>query len=231
MKRILLPILAVSLGSMFLAESASAQSTGTVTVVGRVAKAAAIRWWSFTPINSGVGSNTPAVQNGPLDFQLDVSDVAAGNNLDVYTGGTAQMMIRSNTPFALSAQVTASSGFGAAAAGDLALTDVGYGIANLTNSGPKVFANPAAASTIAPGFGADPAAAAKDVDGEPIFSATIDDLSGAAQILTGPRVSNRGGIGSPNNGLLIDTSYAIGPQFYTPTDPISATVTYTLATP
>ena len=231
MKKILLPSLAVVLGSMLMSETASAQSTGTVNIVGRVAKAAAIRWWTFTPINSGVGANTPAVQNGPLDFQIDVADVAAGNNLDVYTGGTAQLMIRSNTPFTLTAQVTASSGFGAAAAGDVALADIGYGIANLTNSGPKVFADPAAASTIAAGFSADPAVAPKDADGEPIFSATVDDVSGGVQVLTGPRVSNRGGIGSPNNGLLIDTSYAIGPQFYTPTDPISATVTYTLATP
>lgn len=231
MKKTLLFLTAVTFGATLTAEEAAAQSTGTVNVIGHVAKAAAVRWWDFTPINSGFGSNSPAVQNGPLDFQVNVSDLAAGNNLDAYTGGTAQMAIRSNSPYTLTAQVTASSGFGAVAAGDIALTDIGYGIAGLTNSGAKVFGDPAAGSSITAGFGSDPAAAAKDVDEEPIFSATIDDVSGGVQILSGPRISNRGGIGSPNNGLLINTSYAIGPQFYTPTNPISATVTYTLATP
>jgi hypothetical protein len=208
-----------------------AQNTGTVTILGRVEKAAAIRWWSYTPLNSETGVNTPATQNGVLSFQLDLSDMAAGNNLDNYSGGAVQVILRSNTAYTLTAQVTASSGFGTAANGDLALADVGVGVTGLTNSGPKVFGDPAAGSTIAAGFNADPSAAAKDVDEEPIFGATLNDLTGGTQILNGPRISNRGGIGSPNNGLIVDTMYAIGPQFYTPVDPFSATVTYTLATP
>ncbi|MCA9752234.1 MAG: hypothetical protein R3B81_05750 [bacterium] len=231
MKKTLSLVAAGLVVASLLPVDAFAQSTGNVNIVGRVDKAAAIRWWSFAPTNSGVGSNAPATQNGALDFSLDVSDVAAGNNLDSYTGGAVQMMIRSNAPFNLTAQVTASSGFGSVAAGDIALTDVGFGLSGLTNSGPKVFGDPATNSVVSPGFSADPAVASKDVDEEPIFSATIDDLSGGVQIISGPRVSNRGGVGSPNNGMLIDTSYAIGPQFYSPTDPIQATVTYTLATP
>ena len=227
MKKFILIAMTLSL----LPAGAFAQSTGTVNINGRVDKSAAVRWWSFTAINAEVGVNTPATQNGALDFQLDLSDVAAGNNLQNYTGGTAQLMIRSNAAFTLDAQVTSSAGFGAAAAGDLALSDVGFGISGLTNSGPKVFGDPAAGSTITVGFDADPAAAPKDVDEEPTFGATLSDVSGGLQILSGPRISNRGGIGSPNNGMLIDTKYAVGPQFYTPVDPFTATVTYTLATP
>jgi len=116
---------------------------------------AAVRWWDYTPINAGTGSNTPAVQNGPLDFQVDVSDVAAGNNLDTYTGGTAQMIIRSNAPYTLTGNVTATSGFGSVAAGDIALADIGYGVANLANSGARVFGDPAGGSTITAGFGSE----------------------------------------------------------------------------
>jgi hypothetical protein len=140
-------------------------------------------------------------------------------------------MLRSNTAFNLNAQVTASSGWGSAAAGDAALGDVGFGLGGLTNSGAKVFGNPAGGSTITAAFANDPSAAAKDADEEPIFSSTLDDLSASTQVLTGPRISNRGGIGSPNNGMLVDCVYAIGPQFYTPANPVTATVTFTLATP
>jgi len=208
-----------------------AQSNGTVVVSGAVSKSAAIRWWSFSPTVLEAGTNAPATQNSALDFTLDIAEAAAGLNLQNYTGGTVQMIIRSNAAYTLNAQVTSTSGFGSVAAGDLALADVGFGVGGLSNSGPKVFGDPAAGSTIAAAFASDPSVAAKDVDGEPIFDATLDDATSSVQILDGPRISNRGGIGSPNNGLLVDTAFAIGPQFYTPTASFSATVTFTLATP
>ncbi len=214
-----------------MAGSAFAQSTGTVSVSGAVSKSAAIRWWSYTPIVGEVGTNNPATQNGPMDFSLDVSEAAAGLNLQSYTGGTVQMIIRSNAAYTLNAQVTTSSGFGTIANGDMALSDVGFGIGSVSNSGPKVFGDPASGSTVAAAFASDPSAAAKDVDEEPIFTASLDDVTSSVQVLDGPRISNRGGIGSPNNGLLVDTTYAIGPQFYTPVASFDATVTFTLATP
>lgn len=214
-----------------LAGDAFAQSTGSINVVGSVQKAAAIRWWSYSPLVGEVGSNNPATQNGVLDFSLDVDDVAAGNNLQDYTGGTVQVILRSNTAYTLTAQVAISSGFGIVANGDAALADVGFGVSNLVNSGGKVFGDPASASTITAGFEDDPSLAVKDVDEEPTFSSTLDDLTAGVTVLSGPRISNRGGVGSPNNGLLVDSTFAIAPQFYTPTDPITAQVTYTLATP
>jgi hypothetical protein len=230
-KSVLLPLALVATTSVILPVDALAQSTGTVDITGRIDKAAAMRWWTFSAINSEVGTNSPAAQNGALDFTLDVSDVAAGNNNNTYAGGTVQLMLRSNTTFNLNAQVTASSGWGAVASGDAALADVGFGVGGLTNSGAKVFGDPAGGSTITAAFSNDPSGAAKDADGEPIFSSTLGDLAASTQVLTGPRISNRGGIGSPNNGMLVDCVYAIGPQFYTPANPVSATVTFTLATP
>ncbi len=226
LKRSILVLLALTV----LTVNAQAQSNGAVNLIGQVQKAAAVRWWSYTPLNAESGTNTPAVQNGPLSFQMDMSDVAAGNNLTTYTGGTAQIVLRSNAPYTLSASV-ASAGFGAVAAGDLALSDVGFGVSGLANSGAKVFGDPATGTVVTAGFDDDPSAAPKDVDEEPIFSASLFDVGGGLQVLSGPRISNRGGINSPNNGLLVDTRYAVGPQFYTPVDPFAATVTYTLATP
>jgi len=232
MKKPVLLVLASALAvSTILPGHASAQSVGTMNIAGRIDKAAAMRWWSFSAINSEVGTNSPATQNGALDFTLDVSDVAAGNNSNAYAGGTVQLMLRSNTGYNLNAQVTSSSGFGSVAAGDAALADIGFGIGTLTNSGGKVFGDPAGSAIPNPIFLNDPSAAAKDVDEEPIFASTLDDISASTQILSGPRISNRGGIGSPNNGMLVDCVYAIGPQFYSPAPAVSATVTFTLATP
>lgn len=212
------------------AGAASAQSTGTVTVSGSVAKSASIRWWSFTALNSETGVNTPNTQNSPLALTLSLGDVSPANSSS-YAGGKVKVVLRTNAAYALSAQVTASSGFGGAANGDITLSDVGFGLANLANSGALVFGDPATTSVVAGSFGNDPSAAAKNGDGVPTFPTSFNNISAAAtQVLSGPRVSKAGSVNSPNNGLLVDTIYAIGPQFFTPTT-FSATVTYTITTP
>lgn len=208
---------------------ASAQSTGTVTVSGSVAKSASIRWWSFTALNTETGANAPNTQNSPLLFTLSVGDVSPANS-NSYAGGKVKVIMRTNAAYALSAQVTASSGFGSAGSGDLTLSDVGFGLANLANSGGLVFGDPASNSVVAGSFGNDPSTAAKNADGVPTFATSFNNLSAATQVLSGPRISKGGSVDSPNNGLLLDTIYAIGPQFFTPTT-FSATVTYTITTP
>ena len=216
-------ILAIAAGT------ASAQSTGTVTINGSVAKSASIRWWSFTALNTETGANAPNTQNSPLLFTLSVGDVSPANSNN-YAGGKVKVVLRTNAAYALSAQVTASSGFGAAS-GDLTLSDVGFGLANLANSGGLVSGDPATTSVIAGSFGNDPSAAAKNADGVPTFATSLNNVSSSAtQVLSGPRISKGGSVSSPNNGLLVDTIYAIGPQYFTPTT-FSATVTYTITTP
>lgn len=210
------------------AATASAQSTGSVTINGSVAKSASIRWWSFTALNAETGTNSPNTQNSPLLFTLNVGDVSPANSNN-YAGGKVKVILRTNAAYALSAQVTASSGFGAAS-GDLSLSDVGFGLANLANSGALVFGDPATNSVIAGSFGNDPSTAAKNADGVPTFPTSLSNVSSATQVLSGPRISKGGSVGSPNNGLLVDTVYAIGPQYFTPTS-FSATVTYTITTP
>jgi hypothetical protein len=209
---------------------ASAQTSGTVTVNGSVAKSASIRWWSYAALNSETGTNAPNTQNTPLAFTLSLGDVSP-TNTHTYAGGKVKVVLRSNAAYAVSAQVTASSGFGAAASGDITLADIGFGLDSLANSGALVFGDPATNSTIAGSFGNDPSTASKNGDGVPSFTTTLNNVASAAtQVLSGPRISNRGDISSPNNGLLVDTVYAVGPQYFTPTT-FSATVTYTITTP
>jgi hypothetical protein len=210
---------------------ASAQSSGTVTINGSVAKSAAIRWWSYTALNTEAGANAPNTQNSPLAFTLSLGDVSP-TNTNTYAGGRVKMILRSNAAYAVSAQVTSSSGFGAAANGDITLSDIGFGVGNLSNSGVLVVGDPATNSTVAGTFVNDPSAAVKDGDGVPTFSNSLNSVAAAAtQVLSGPRISKAGSVSSPNNGLLVDTVYAVGPQFFTPAVAFSATVTYTITTP
>lgn len=215
------------------ANSALAQNTGTIQVLGSVQPSAAIRWSDYSPINSETGTNAVNVWNAPLDFTLNLSDLAAGNNLNDYAGGSVQAVLRANAGYSLSAQISGTSGFGSVAAGDLALSDVGFGVSGLANSGTGalVQGNPAADATIAGAFGNDPGSAAKDVDEQPTFATTLADVAASTQVLSGPRISKRGGRGSPNNGLLLDLGFAVGPQYYSPVATFSADVQFTLATP
>jgi len=238
MKNLVRQIGRLALLTMVFAMSAvmaQAQSdTGTVTINGSVGNAASLRWWSFTN-NATSGANAPNTQNSPLAFTLDLGDVSA-NNTNAYVGGTVQVVMRTNAAYTLSAALTASSGFGTAANGDIALSDIGFGLQNLAASGTGalVTATAVGGSSIAGTFDNDPGAATLDADGVPSFDATLDDLATSTPgttVLSGPRISQRGAISSPNNGLLADTIYTVVPQFFTPTASFSATVTYTLATP
>lgn len=210
--------------------AALAQSTGTVTVGGTVNKSFALRWWSFTNANGVSGTNAPNTQNSPLAFTLDLGDVSP-NNQNAYAGGRVKMIMRSNAAYTLSAQVTSSSGFGSATNGEITLSDIGFGIHNFSNSGTLVSGDPAVDASAFPAYKNDPTTATKDVDGVPQFTATLNDFTTVKQLMDGPRISRKGGLTSPNNGLLLDAVYAVGPQFFTPTGSFSATVTFTMATP
>jgi len=231
MKKLLFAGLALVAVSAFVGD-VQAQSTGTVQVIGQVNSVGALRWWDWTPENTESGVNTPGVQNDPLDFVLTVGDVAAGNNLNDFAGGAVQLILRSNTTYSLAAEVTSSSSLaGSIANGDMVLADIGMGLSSLASSGDgsRVMAH---ASTIQNSFGNDPTSAALGVDGDPTFTTSLGDLdAGAVTVLSGGRISRRGGRNSPNNGLLVDVSFAVAPQYYTPTNSFSADVEFTMTAP
>jgi hypothetical protein len=212
--------------------AASAQSSGTVTITGNVQNSYSIRWWSYTNVNSVSGANAPNTQNTPLAFTMNLGDVSATGNPNAYVGGKVKMILRSNAAYGLKAQVTSSSGFAAPGGDDISLADVGFGMANKANSGTLVVGDPAANSNFQGAFGNDPSTATKDVDGVPAFATTLNDVSAAAtDVLQGPRISKKGGIDSPNNGMLVDAIFAVAPQFFNPLASFSATVTFTISTP
>jgi hypothetical protein len=242
MKRLVRQLTQLAFLTVFVALAAgvaSAQTTGTVNISGSVNKSASLRWWSFTNSNSSSGANAPNTQNSPLAFTLDLGDVSP-NNVNSYVGGTVQVIMRTNAAYTLSAALTASSGFGAVGNtnGDFAVTDIGFGMPQASiaasGSGALVTGTAVSGSTVVAAFNGNPLTATKDADGIPTFGASLNSLATSApgtQVLSGPRISKGGSLNSPNNGLLANTVYAVGPQFFTPAASFSATVTYTLATP
>ncbi|HYP27994.1 MAG TPA: hypothetical protein VE262_14860 [Blastocatellia bacterium] len=238
MKRLVRQLSQLALLTVFVAMTAavaSAQSnTGTVQLNGSVQNAASLRWWSFTNNNAVSGANAPNTQNSPLAFTLNMGDVSP-NNTNNYVGGSVRVILRTNAAYTLSAALTSNSGFGTIGNtnGDLALSDIGFGLANIAASGVLVTGTAVSGSSVTAPYNNDPSTATKDVDGIPTFTSTLGNLSTTApgtQVMSGPRISRGGSNNSPNNGLLVDTIYAVGPQFFTPTS-FSATVTYTLVTP
>jgi hypothetical protein len=214
-----------------MAVAASAQTSGTVTINGSVGSSASIRWWAYTALNTEAGVNAGGnIQNDPLAFTLALGDVSPVNPNN-YAGGKVKLILRSNAAYTVNAQVTASSGF-TGGAGDIALTDIGFGLANKANSGALVSGDPATGSAYSGSFGNDPSAAVKNANGVPTFPTSLNNVaSGATSVLSGPRISKGGSVSSPNNGLLVDTIYAVGPQYFTPVGAFSATITYTITTP
>ena len=238
MKRLVRQLSHLALLTVFVAMTAAVASaqtdTGTVQINGSVQNSASLRWWSFANNNATSGVNAPNTQNSPLAFTLNLGDVSP-NNTNNYVGGSVRVILRTNANYVLSAALTASSGFGANGNtnGDIALTDIGFGLANIAASGPLVGATAVSGSSVTAPYNNDPSAAAKNVDGIPTFTSTLGGLATTApgtQVMTGPRISRGGSNSSPNNGLLVDTIYAVGPQFFTPVS-FAATVTYTLVTP
>jgi hypothetical protein len=243
MKRLVRQLAELAFLTVFFAlaaGTAAAQTdTGTVTITGNVSNAASLRWWAYTNNNAVSGTNAPNTQNSPLVFTLNLGDVSP-NNTNAYVGGTVQVIMRTNAAYTLSAAVTATSGFGAVGNtnGDFSLADIGFGLPAsalaASGSGALVTATAVSGSSVVAAFNNDPSAATKNADDIPVFSSTLNSLSTTApgtQVLSGPRISRGGGLNSPNNGLLANTIYAVGPQFFTPNTGFSATVTYTLATP
>lgn len=209
--------------------SASAQTTGTVNLSATVSKAAAIRYDSHSVTGLGV-TGTNAGSPG-LNFSLNFGDlgVVYGSN-EMMHGGTVTLALRSNAAYQVAAVVSGST-FGTAT-GDLRLADIGFGVPNTaatirtsgvlaTNTG----------TTVPAIFNADPIAATV-TNGLPVFTGTVNDLSAATTVLSGGRISSGGSLATTTNALLVDSKFAIYPQFFTPTAaPLTATVTYTIATP
>lgn len=177
-------------------------------------------------LGGGVTVQTPS--NNALATVINFGEVGPANTSN-YVCFVQPLALRADVASSLRIAVTASS-FGAAPSA-LKKSDIGLGLTNLTDGGPLASI---ATTSITPAFAADPCSAAKNVDGVPNFSATLNSVATAAPGTT--VLQNTGAISAlPNlnlnvNRVLVSLRMAIAPQLYA-AGSFSATVTVTITNP
>ncbi len=212
-----------------LAPSATAQTTGTISVSGSVGAILKLTSGGAATLSGNVGGGvtTQSAADGALATVVNFGDVGPGNS-STYVCFTQPVFLRSNVGASVKGAVTAAT-FGPGAA-DLQKSDIGIGVQNLAAGGPNADIS---TTTIVAAFATDPCAAPV-AGGVPTFSRTLNDLVTAAPGTTlisaaGPW-SSRGSFASPSNRVLVDLRLAIVPQAFT-AGTFSATITLTMTAP
>jgi hypothetical protein len=201
-----------------LAQTALAQTTGTVAVTGTTPTAVSVTNASDAALSTTValGSLTPG----------------AGGSLIT---GSVQARLRSNKAYTLSAQAAAlniSNPATADGGSSLTLSDIGFGITAVDATGANVATGHtdtiASLFNYSSGFPAVTNGLTPFVAGT---NATLNDLTANTQILSGSRISAKGNISTNNNFVLLTLGIATLPQYFTPNTGFSTTVTLTIAAP
>jgi hypothetical protein len=198
-----------------LASPVFAQTAGTITVTGTNPES-----FSLTNTSEGALSSTIALGN------------LTPGNTNTLTTGTADVRLRSNKAYNITAQASALNvtAGGAADGGDtISLADIGFGITAMTLTGANVANTGSRTDAIAAGYdvgGGWPAAA----NGlTPAFTRTLNDVTSSTQVLSGTRISRRGNLATNDNFITVTFGVATLPQFFTPNAGFSSVITLTIA--
>jgi hypothetical protein len=200
---------------LMLASAAFAQTSGNINVTGANPEAVSLTNTSGAALSATIalGSLTPGNTNG-------------------LTTGTADVHVRSNKAYNITAQASALSftNPGAAAGGDdIALTDIGFAVTGTTLTGANVVNSGSRTDAPAAGFalGAGWPTATNGLT--PGFGKTLADITGSTTIMSGPRISKKGNMATDNNFIAIQFGVATLPQLHTPNQGFSTTITLTIA--
>jgi hypothetical protein len=208
-----LPIL---FGIVILAASAAlAQTAGTITVTGATPEV-----FSLTDTSEGTLSSTIAL--GSL----------IPGNTNTLTTGTADVRLRSNKAYKVTAQASALSvtGSGSADGGDtISLSDIGFGITAMTLTGANVASSGSRTDAVAAGFDASGGWPTASNGVTPAFTKTLNDITSATQVLSGARISKKGNLATSDNFVSVTFGVATLPQFFTPNAGFSSVITLTIA--
>jgi hypothetical protein len=207
-------LIGLCIGAAFTS-AAFAQTSGTIQVTGTTPEA-----FSLTSAAEGTLSSTIAL-----------STLTPSNN-NTLTVGTADVHLRSNKVYKVTAQAGAlsfSSPEGSDGGDTIALTDLGFGITSKTLTGANVANSGSRTDTIATGFDVTGGWPAATNGLTPVFGKTLNDIQTSAQVMNGTRISTKGNISTNNNFIDIQFGVATLPQFFTPNAGFQTTITLTIA--
>lgn len=218
-KNLLAAVLVFGFGS-----SALAADTGEVKVHGKINSMFSIEFDSTT---STIGSN--ATPSGALDYTIDFSTLLNDTSLTGIQREKVKFKLRSNAAYGLYAVRQDGT---PTTASDVAPSDIGFAITSVDETGSLVAAG---AVTDNPFDKANDAVTV--TDGAVTFVKTLADLdagstatNGNTMVLEGGRISNKGGFNNPNNAIIVESEFAMLPQFFQGGD-FEYTVHFTVAAP
>jgi hypothetical protein len=200
---------------LMLASAAFAQTSGQIQVTGSNPEA-------FSLTNTSGGTLSATIALGSL----------TPGNTNGLTTGTADVQVRSNKAYTITAQASAL-GFtlpGATAGGDdIALTDIGFAVTGTTLTGANVVNSGSRTDAPAPGFAIGLGWPTASNGLTPAFGKTLNDITSSTTIMSGPRISKKGNMSTDNNFISIQFGVATLPQLFTPNQGFSTTITLTIA--
>ena len=209
MRKTLLLIVVVFL----MSAAAFAQTSGTITVTGTTPE-------SFSITDTADGTVTSSIVLGTL----------TPSNNGTLAQNTAQVRLRSNKAYKVTAQASALNFTGAGSADGgaaLGLTDVGFGITSISAAGANVATGHT--DTITTGYDLSGGWPTPANGLTPAFTKTLNDITSGVQVLNGTRISARGNLSTNNNFVLVTFGAATLPQFFTPNTGFSTTITLTIS--
>jgi hypothetical protein len=231
-----LPLLIFAL--VILSVAAFGQSnSGSINLQGTASGYVEVRAGGAASISGGGTISNNKVKGDKLDnpsvLTLDFGEVSPSNT-NSFVSATVPLRLRSNVAYTLKMTAgTMTYGSGTPDADSVTLADIGFGVTSATrDSGGGVATG---TDTIASGSG-DPTSgsngATNGTSGRYVYNSgfSLNDYSSATTLLTGPRVMKAAVPASSTNGLVVNTVFAVKPQFFTPGS-FSTSVTFTISNP
>jgi hypothetical protein len=226
---------------LLIAITASAQTvdSGTVTLQGNVSGYVEIRAGGpATLINNsggGITNNKSKGQslNNPTTLTINFGDVGP-SNAATFVIATVPLRLRSNVSNTLRMSAAPMTyGSGAPDADSVTLADIGFGVVSAVRDSTGGVAS--GTDTVTAAASGDPTSAANgsiNAAGRYVYNAghALSDYTTSSTLLTGPRIMNAVVPTGNINGLVVNTLFAIKPQFFTPGS-FSTSVTFTISNP
>ncbi|MFL6275852.1 MAG: hypothetical protein ACJ74G_11755 [Blastocatellia bacterium] len=223
---------------VILSVAAFGQSnSGSITLQGTASGYVEVRAGGAASISTGGTITNNKAKGDQLDnpsvLTLDFGEVSPSNT-NAFVSATVPLRLRSNVAYTLKMTAgTMTYGSGTPDADSVTLADIGFGVTSAArDSGGGVMAG---TDTVASGSG-DPTSgsngATSGTTGRYVYNAgfSLNDYSSAATLLTGPRVMKAAVPAGNTNGLVVNTVFAVKPQFFTPGS-FSTSVTFTISNP
>ena len=232
-----LPLLIFAL--VILSVAAFGQSnSGSITLQGTASGYVEVRAGGAATISTGGTITNNKIKgdrlSSPTTLTIDFGEVGP-SNANSFVTATVPLRLRSNVSYTLKMNAaTMTYGSGTPDANSVTLADIGFGVLSTArDSGGGVATGTDTTAATASG---DPTSGSKgavnSTSGRYVYNTgySLGDYTSSTTVLSGPRIMNAMVPTANTNGLVVNTTFAIKPQFFTPGS-FSTSVTFTISNP